>query len=144
MITLTREDMAEPLPIERQVWRLKVTAASDAPSLMPAEIFVYHRRPEGDFNPQDIFECVASPAQMLEIGLKPMIVDDEHQIPYYRSAVMDYPCRNAQEAEDLWAHIQDHVVDMITNYNASQNLVVSATAQIGEPLVAPIIPGPPT
>jgi hypothetical protein len=132
MITLQRYGILNP-PNPRHVWPLKVVAISTTPGL-PSEIFVYCANLGSDPQyPGDIFECVASVSQLYDIGLAPVLVNSSAQTPYYRKNVLEFDCRSAEEAEDLWIKVKQDVTDLYNNFIAANNLRLDETVIIGSP-----------
>ena len=106
---------------QQQAWPLVVTASAFN---MPSEIFVYHVGMPGDPIPGDRFECVASVPQLAELpkyqGISVSLVDG---IPFYRSSQLEFACRSAKEADDLWQAIIEEVNSLVANYSAFGNLL---------------------
>lgn len=128
-IQLVRSSL--PAQLDNQhTWPLEVTSVSLG--AMPSEIFVYHKGQAGVTAAYagDVFECVASVHQLSEIGLAPSLLPDGKEVPYYRSAVLKFDCRSAEEADDLWNKIIEDTVDLVNNYLAAADLVVSSTINI--------------
>ncbi len=129
-LSLVREALSieEPVP-GQHVWPLKVTATSTTDGL-PSEIFVYHSALDDDPLFGDLFECVASVHQLDEIGTEPVEDNgDGTSIPYYRSDELQFNCRSAAEAEDLWIKVQADVLDLVNNFNARDSLVEEETVE---------------
>lgn len=121
-ITLTRSKVTpEVVSGAQHVWPLRVTAVSSLSGL-PSEIFVYHANMDSDqINDLDIFECVASVPQLDEIGTAAVPANPDADpptdaIPYYRSATLEFGCRSAREAWELWMKIQEDVQDLVDNF----------------------------
>lgn len=114
----------------QHVWTLKVVATSNEPDLS-AKIFVYHANMDDDAYEGDIFECVASVQQMLDLPEDAATTEDgEYVVPYYRSDVMLIDLRHPDYADDLWEDIQADVTDLVNNWRAAQSLSSIETVTI--------------
>ena len=97
---------------------------------MSSKIFVYHR---GSVNPdtgefQDIYEAVASPAQMDEIPPDaPYSPDGLTQVPYYRTDLCQFVTRTVEELDELWTIIQEDVADLVDCLNKLATLQTPET-----------------
>jgi len=109
-------------------WPLRVTCVSTDPAV-PNEIFVYHAAQNDDPLVGDIFECVASVHQLQDIGLAP-IYEDGLTVPYYRSDSLEFHCRSATEAEELWVKIQADALDLLRNAQALAALAAIETVEL--------------
>lgn len=135
-VDLTRNSV---IPVEGQslysqhVWPLKVVAdAAEEPGLS-SKIFVYHASGVADPFQGDVFECVASVSQMGEVPEDAPGVDaDGNNVPYYRKDTLEFACRSAEEADDLWTKIQAHVLDLVQNHRAMTGaLATEETVTVG-------------
>lgn len=118
---------------EKQNWPLMVRASA---TNMPSEVFVYHVTPAGSPVTGDIFECVASVAQLDSIPTtQGVVLSQTDSIPYYRSDQIVFNCRSAEEADRVWTIVKTEVATLVTNYNAAQRLKGTEIVNIGETLV---------
>ena len=116
MITLNRLALAQQG--DDDLWLLTVQAVSDDTAVIPHEIFVYHSvLPDAITAADDVFECVASVAQLSDIGTVPYYSGEGPINPYYRVDTMTYLFDTSQEAERVWEAIQDDVYDLVNNIN---------------------------
>ena len=117
----------------KQVWPLKIVA--EGIDGADPYIFVYHigRQPLDPVQ-GDIFECVATPNQILEIpvGAPGIPADSEIQIPYYRRDVLEFSCHSATEAEYIWLRVQTEVLMLLKNLHASLDLQGSEAVVIAD------------
>jgi len=116
----------------QHVWPLVITAVSSQSGLS-SKIFVYHAEWGDDPYQGDVFECVASVQQMTEIPEDaPGGGEGDNQTPYYRSDVLSFHCRSADEASDLLKKVQADVKDLLQNHIAltSGNLQTSQTIDV--------------
>lgn len=123
-------DMTEQQLHSQHVWPLKIVAESDEEGLS-SKIFVFHAEDGDDPYQGDVFECVASVQQMVEIPEDESgIGEDGNNIPYFRSEVLQFNCRSEYEAEELWAKVQVDVKDLLQNFRAASNLTTVETVTI--------------
>lgn len=104
----------------QSAWPLVVRAEG---TNIPSEIFVHQITQEGDLYQGDIFRCIASVNDLYEIP-KDRIVSSEgtDQVPYYRTEMIQFFCRNPQEVETLWERVKSQTADLIRNYNSFHRL----------------------
>ncbi len=127
--TVTRK-ASQPPSGDRSAWRLELTVAALQPTVLPAEIFVYHRvRNYGGHPSYDIFECVASLQQIGEIGLTP-ITTGANPVPYYRRATLTLDFRHADELELHYSRIVSDIEHLAANAAAAATLVTQAVTTI--------------
>lgn len=127
MITLTKAEIpVEEVIANQHLWPIRISVVSTTTGV-PNEVFVYHRNTMTDESgDSDIFECVASASQLQEFGLSPVMDDGNgNAIPFYRSAVCEFHCRNAAEAHNLWLSIQADMADLSANVAASLAIVTA-------------------
>jgi hypothetical protein len=125
MLTLNREAVTfQDTDIEHS-WPLRVTAEGGYG--LPSEIFVYHAGMPGQPS-EDVFECVASVQQLMELPLTRPAPD--HAIPYYRSAVLEVWCRSALQADTTWDELKEEAVILAENWQAAQRLAATDTFNI--------------
>lgn len=119
-------DAADPnsfAGVHRHSWPVKITATGIEGGLDP-KVFVYHQATGRQ--QVDGFECVASINQMVDLPADAPVT----KTPFYRRDVLEYMCRSAVEAQELWLKVLDDVTDLVANYQASQILINSDTASI--------------
>lgn len=98
------------------VWPLRVAAVATGGD---SAIFVYRA---GEANLGDLFECVASVAQMDELPKAGAAKLEENlQIPFFRKNEVVFNCRSVVERAQLWEKIQAHVQMLVDNLNATQS-----------------------
>ncbi len=130
-IQLVREGLAEDVVGQQQAWPLKVTASVINNSMPSAKVFVYHASMGDDSYEGDIFECVASLSQYFTLPENAGTFNQDNTVtPYYRSNVLYFACNSAEEADSLWADIQEDVRALVMNYNAFDDLEVQETINI--------------
>lgn len=118
-IRLTKEGLNVQEILGQHVWPLKVTATVIDQSMPSAAIFVYHAAMDDDAYVGDVFECVASLQQYNDLPENAAAVEDgDYVVPYFRSNTINFHCRSALEAEELWADIVVDVRSLIDNYVA--------------------------
>lgn len=114
----------------QQCWPLEVVATSSEAGLS-SKIFVYHANLDDDAYQGDIFECVASVQQMLDLPEDAAVQENgEYVVPYYRTDRMVADTRHPDDAETLWADVQEDVEDLLKNWRASQALSTLETVTI--------------
>lgn len=137
-IRLTRfasEDEALPLA-QRQAWPVTILAEGVN---MDEHIFVYHVGKAEDPIPGDRFECVASVNQMYEIPKNQGVsLTTQTGIPYYRSNVLEYVARTAEEAEEIWTKVQQEVEWLVKNWNSALRLKAISSVEISETITTNI------
>jgi len=112
----------------RQAWALSILAEGIN---MDDHVFVYHLGKSDDPIGGDKFECVASPNQMIELPRRyAMNLTTNTMIPFYRYNLLEYVCRSASEALELWNKIVEEVNDLVENLNASLILQATEFAEI--------------
>jgi hypothetical protein len=123
-------------PEQPHVWPLRVVAVATG---RDSAIFVYRA---GEADVGDVFECVASVAQMDELPKAGAAKLEENlQIPFFRKNELIFNCRSIVERAQLWKKIQAHVQLLVDNLNASENLISTPdivhieSTQAGEPAV---------
>lgn len=113
---------------KRQVWPVSILA--EGTGIDPA-IFVYQASTSDDPIPQDRFTCVATVNQMYEIPKTQSVsVSTTHGIPFYRSNILEYVVRTADEAERIWQVVQSEVQDLLSNWNSSLSLQATSSTLI--------------
>jgi hypothetical protein len=101
---------------------------------MTPKVFIYHRGPvdleTGEF--QDIYEAVASPAQLDEIPPdKPYTPEGSAtQIPYFRTDTLQFVTRTREELAYLWQLVQDDVQQLVNDVNSFEELDIVETVPI--------------
>lgn len=137
MILLTRHALPSYVPptlnARQQTWPLKIVATAEAGNTtLSPKIFIYHARDREVASVDDLFEVVASVHQMEFPEDKPSLdVDDASRcIPYYRSDTLTFHCLSPEEAETLWAQIQDDVQALVANHLALLNLAAEEAVSI--------------
>jgi hypothetical protein len=116
----------------RHSWPLKIVAVSTVAGLS-SKMFVYHAAMGVDDFDGDVFECVASLSQMTELPPDHAAAssgEGDEVVPYYRTDTVNFICRCADEADELWEKIQGDVQDLLANHRAAQQLDVIETATI--------------
>jgi hypothetical protein len=126
-ITITRHDTAAPTANpQNHPFRVVALGTEGAPSA----VFVYARAKPGD-PLGDVFQCVASLAQIDELPLQaPTLVDGVTQIPYYRTTEASFNFRTAEEAATAWGIIQTDVQSLLRNIEAAEALEVGSVLEI--------------
>ena len=123
--TITRTPLFAELNADNQhLWRLSAQVVSDDLDL-PSEVFVYHVLPAGS-DIGEVFECVASVPQLSEIGTAP-VSEGETIVPYYRRNSFTLDCRSPEEAQQVWMRIKEDLQDLLSNYQANAEMVLSET-----------------
>ena len=133
-IRLTRLDSdSQELPEAlRQAWPVTVLAEG---TNMDDHVFVYHVGKADDPIQGDKFECVASVNQMHELPkTQGVSLTTETGIPFYRSNVLEYVCRSAEEAERIWKEVVNQVQMLVRNWNSALRMKGTAFAVISEEL----------
>lgn len=111
-------------------WPLSITAKGEGIS---GAIFVYQIPGINDPYDSVIFNKVASVNDLYEIPeLDVVKLDEEFQIPFFRTATLNIICRNAEEADNVWEDVVEHTKDLIRNYKASKSLVSGVSATVTE------------
>ncbi len=104
----------------REVWPVSILAEGVG---IDDHIFVYQVGKTEDPIMGDKFECVASVNQLMEIpkdlGTSLTTVTG---IPFYRSNILEYVCRSADEAQRIWEEVVKEVELLVKNWDASKNL----------------------
>lgn len=114
--------------LRKHGWPLKVVATGQEGA--PSDIFVYNRARPGD-TLGDVFQCVASVAQLDEIPTSaPTVVDATTQVPFYRTNTATFVCRSAAEAESVWKTINEDTQDLLRNLEAAETLVTNLTVVV--------------
>lgn len=132
------EDESLPLA-QRQAWPVTIMAEGDN---MDEHIFVYHVGRAEDPIPGDRFECVASVNQMYEIPKNQGVsLTTQTGIPYYRSNILEYVARSADEAEEIWNKVVEEVSWLVKNWNASLKLKAVSSVEISETIVTTLDTG---
>jgi hypothetical protein len=122
--TITRTPLYVDLNADNlHVWKLSASVVSDTG--LPSEVFVYHVLPTGS-DIEEVFECVASLPQLSEIGTLPT-TEGETIVPYYRKDSFELDCRSAEEAQEVWEAIREDLQDLLSNYQAASEMVLSET-----------------
>lgn len=122
-IQLTRQGLDTQEINGQHVWPLKISATLLAGSAMPnAKIFVYHASMGDDAYTGDVFECIASLQQYYDLPIDVAVMEGEYAVPYYRRSNLEFYCRSAIDAEDLWEAIQTDVADLTANFEAAAAL----------------------
>lgn len=126
--------------VGQQTWPLKITVTSTEGHPCPAEVFVFHKGQAGvGAYAGDVFECVASVAQLNEIGTDPETltppvdspaVDDGNTVPYYRAGALTFDCRSPEEADDLWLAIKGDIEDLVRNILAKNTFTTEETVTL--------------
>lgn len=121
-IKLTRfisED--ESLPdAQRQAWPVSILAEGID---IDDHIFVYHVGKQDDPLQGDKFEAVASVNQMFELPKNQgTSLTIETGIPFYRSNILEYVARSAEEAERIWKEIVKEVDLLVRNWDSASRL----------------------
>jgi hypothetical protein len=117
----------------RQAWPVSILAQG---TNMEDHIFVYRVGSEHDPMPGDRFECVASVNQMFEIPRNHgSVLTLSTAIPYYRTNVLEYVARSAEEALDIWKKVQQEVQWLVSNFNSARVLQATEVAVISETLI---------
>ena len=119
-IELTRE-IVKPAkdPIRKHVWPVRITAKGSG---IDSKIFVYHAAMDDDPLLGDIFEAVASVLQLNEVPPDKPATLDGVVIPFYRLSVLEYDARSAEQAEHIWAVVQEDADDLSKNFDSAKNL----------------------
>lgn len=108
--------------------RLRVEASDPSNSGMPAEVFLYHRKP---FNPysqsyDDVCVAVCSPA---DISAYPVgAPDPDAQYPYFRQAHLEFDLRAHSYLLSIWETIVREVGQLIIGLDALE--VLSETEEV--------------
>jgi hypothetical protein len=98
---------------------------------IPSEVFVYRVGKSGDPFKGDQFSCVASVSQIYEIPAdRALALTSENQISFYRTSQLELICRTSEEAEYVWAVVQEDILALVNNYNLSFNLKGNVTVTI--------------
>lgn len=128
---------------DRHTWPIRIVATSNLEGL-PSEIFVWHvgaadSVTDLDPYPGDLFECIASVHQLSSIPANdPETPGPDSQNPFYRTNVLFFHCLSLKDADELWANVQDDVLDLIENWQAAQNLVDDETVTITSDVDLPV------
>jgi hypothetical protein len=98
---------------------------------MDDSIFVYQVGKTDDPIAGDKFQCVASVNQMYELPKNQGVsLTIETGIPYYRSNVLQFVSRSAEEAQRIWLDVIQEVELLVLNLNAATSMQATDFAQI--------------
>lgn len=123
--TLIRSDLQATPVLEKTAWSVKLTVTSSDNTGFPPAVFVYHAANPKDEGAGAWFECVASPAQLMEYPEgAPAQNSAGLQQPYFRLDNVQLVARNAVQLEDLIGKIFDELDLLSRNLQAIDNLLV--------------------
>lgn len=126
--TLTRADLQETTVLEKIAWSVKLTVTSSDSAVFPPEVLVYHAADPQDAGAGAWFECVASPAQLLEYPEdEPAQNSGGLQQPYFRLDNVQLVARNAVQLEELIAKIFAELDLLSRNIQAINTLMAATT-----------------
>jgi hypothetical protein len=121
-------------PDTRKGWGLLVRAIN--PVDMDTELFVHHRMTDNDPYVGDLFECIASVNQYYEIPKnKPVIVDENTVIPYFRKNQFEVFARSLIELEEIWEYVVLDVGRLVADINSLKVLNATETREVGSSYV---------
>ncbi len=129
-IKLTRfvPDQSQLPPALQTSWPVSILAQGVG---MDDAVFVYQVGKTDDPIAGDKFQCVASVNQLYEIPKNQGVsLTVETGIPYYRSNVLQFVSRSAEEAERIWHDVIAEVDLLVANLNAATSMQATDFAQI--------------
>jgi hypothetical protein len=100
---------------------------------MPAEIFVYERRPPNETTGEveNLFQSVASPTDLTLFPVDNPDPDLEDQ--FFRLSFIELDLACAEEFDKFWTALQAHVCGLIDALEADDRMIVPDEFQCGDP-----------
>lgn len=129
-IQLTRQDQTVYVEGRTQGYRMliEVTAAQG----VSPNIFVFLRQIVNGVQ-DDVFQNVASPADLQEYPVNNPNPDTIAQPPFYRLSAVDLVFRTQDLAEEAWRDLQNDVAQLRQSLNYMNNLAVQEVVDFGTP-----------
>jgi len=108
----------EDTPDGQHVWPFKVVSETTNAGVLQSEIFVYRL---GATPADDLFVAVVSVPQLSELPIgRPQ---EPTELLFYLTDTLQFDCRYAEEATDLWDRVISDVTDLVNNKIASDSLL---------------------
>lgn len=132
MYQLTRQDIEEVEIVKELAWQIKLTVDSDDHALLPPEVFVFQIENPDDEDSRSWFNCIASPAQLLEYPVDTPAVPESGEIwqPYFRKNTLTIVSRSKSALEELYEQIKEELVWLRRNLEAAENLTPGETIEL--------------
>lgn len=113
-------------------YRLRIEASDPTNSGMPAEVFLWHRKPINPYTGEadDVALCVCSPADMAEYPIGEP--DPDSTYPLFRLSYVEFDLRSIDKVQKIWEIIVREVDQLLVGMEQLETLVPAIEVWVGD------------